>query len=136
MATLARVHLGRVRRALGHLGASRVALEAAATWHRSVGGGEESAMGDCLLAALDSAEQRPAAGERLAAILLAAQEADHAHVEVFALDAMARAATLGGDVVTAEALAARAEVRMREASHFISERDRVDAHALRQAGAG
>src|SRR4029079_7572997 len=38
MAALARVHLGRVLRALGHDARARAALDAAAAWHRSSGG--------------------------------------------------------------------------------------------------
>ena len=54
MAALARVHLGRVLRALGRDAAARAALEAATAWHREAGGGEQAALGECLLAALDS----------------------------------------------------------------------------------
>ena len=54
MVALARVHLGRVLRALGRNAAARAALEAAAAWHRDAGGGEQAALGECLLAALDS----------------------------------------------------------------------------------
>ena len=53
LAALARVHLGRVLRALGRLDEARAALEAAAAWHRAAGGGEQAALGECLLAALD-----------------------------------------------------------------------------------
>ena len=53
MVALARVHLGRVLRALGRTDAARAALEAAAAWHRAAGGGEQAALGECLLAALD-----------------------------------------------------------------------------------
>ena len=69
MAALARVHLGRVLRALGRAGEARVALEAAAAFHAESGGGEQAALGDCLLAALDAAEGVPGAEERLVAIL-------------------------------------------------------------------
>ncbi len=46
-----RVHLGRVLRALGRTAAARAALEAATAWHRAAGGGEQAALGECLLAA-------------------------------------------------------------------------------------
>jgi predicted ATPase/DNA-binding SARP family transcriptional activator len=120
LAALARVHLGRVLRALGRDAEARRALEAAGAFHRAAGGGEQAALGDCLLAALDARDGRPDAEARLRALLEAA--AGDAPVEVFALDALAR---LTGD----QALAAAADVRMAAASHFIAERDRVDARA-------
>ena len=69
LAALARVHLGRVLRALGQVAAARAALEAATAWHREAGGGEQAALGECLLAAMDAADQVPGAEERLVAIL-------------------------------------------------------------------
>ncbi len=39
---------------------ARAALEAAAAWHRAAGGGEQAALGECLLAALDAADRDPA----------------------------------------------------------------------------
>jgi predicted ATPase/DNA-binding SARP family transcriptional activator len=132
MATLARVHLGRVLRARGQLTAARTALETAAAWHHAAGGGEQAALGDCLLAAMDAADNIPGAHERLVAILDTARADDAAHVEVFALDALARAAIERGDIDTARALSELADRRMEAASHFITDRDRVDAHASRQ----
>ena len=58
LAALARVHLGRVLRAVGQVAAARTALEAATAWHRNAGGGEQAALGECLLAAMDAADQR------------------------------------------------------------------------------
>ena len=97
LAALVRVHLGRVLRADGHSAAARVALEAAADWHRAAGGGEQAALGECLLAALDAAEQAPGAEERLVAILASARSQDAAPVEVFALDALGPLAAGSGD---------------------------------------
>ena len=122
LAALGRVHLGRLLRALGQLAEARAALEAAAAWHREHGGGEQAALGDCLLAALDAADGRPGALERLSAILDAARRDDDAPVEVLALDALARPT---GDA----ARHAEADRRMRAASHFITERDRTDRGA-------
>jgi predicted ATPase/DNA-binding SARP family transcriptional activator len=134
MATLARVHLGRVLRALGQTAQARTALEAAAAWHRSAGGGEQAALGDCLLAAMDAADGVPGAHERLVAILDAARALDEAaHVEVFALDALARAAIERGDVDVARVLCESADRRMETSSHFITDRDRTDAHVVRQS---
>jgi predicted ATPase/DNA-binding SARP family transcriptional activator len=110
MAALARVHLGRVLRALGRAEEARAALESAAAWHREAGGGEQAALGDTLLAALDGDR------DRLQTLLAEARRDGDAAVAVFALDA------LGGD-------AGEAERWMADAAHFISERDRVDAGA-------
>jgi predicted ATPase/DNA-binding SARP family transcriptional activator len=106
LAALGRVHLGRVLRALGRDADARAALEAAAAFHRSAGGGEQAALGDTLLAAMDGDR------ERLATLLASA---DSAPVEVFALDALGRYD--------------EADRRMADASHFIAERDRVDRRA-------
>ena len=69
LAALARVHLGRVLRAVGQVARARTALEAATAWHRDAGGGEQAALGECLLAAMDAADGSPGAEERLVAIL-------------------------------------------------------------------
>src|SRR5215212_2931940 len=69
LAALARVHLGRVLRAVGDIPRARTALEAAADWHRDAGGGEQALLGECLLAALDAADEVPGATERLTAVL-------------------------------------------------------------------
>ena len=70
--------------------------------------------------------------ERLVAILDDARRNDNAHVEVFALDALARIAADAGDVATARDLCEKADRRMEAASHFITDLDRTDAHAVRQ----
>jgi predicted ATPase/DNA-binding SARP family transcriptional activator len=132
LAALARVHLGRVLRALGRAARARAALEAAAAWHRDAGGGEQAALGDCLLAALDAEDRVAGAEQRLVAILEAARRNDDAPVEVFALDALARIAAQEGDVATARDLCEAADRRMETASHFIAERDRADARSVRQ----
>jgi predicted ATPase/DNA-binding SARP family transcriptional activator len=132
LAALARVHLGRVLRALGRSAPARTALEAAAAWHRDAGGGEQAALGDCLLAALDAEDQVSDAEQRLVALLDAARARDDAPVEVFALDALARIAFEAGDLATASDLHEAADRRMEAASHFITERDRTDAHSIRQ----
>jgi predicted ATPase/DNA-binding SARP family transcriptional activator len=131
MATLARVHLGRALRSVGQTEQARVVLEIAAEWHRQARGGEQAALGDVLLAALDSADDRDGAKQRLVEILATAQSDGLAHVEVFALDALARAAHRDGDAVAAAELLGQADQRMSEASHFISDRDRVDADEIR-----
>ena len=127
LAALGRVHLGRVLRALGRTAAAREALEAASAWHRDAGGGEQAALGECLLAALDAADSVPGTEQRLVALLDRARRDGDAPVEVFALDALAR---LAGDPATAQELSDAADRRMAAASHFITERDRVDARHL------
>jgi predicted ATPase/DNA-binding SARP family transcriptional activator len=132
LAALVRVHLGRVLRALGQEAAARTVLEAADTWHRSAGGGEQAALGECLLAAMDAQRSNAEAERRLTAILGDAQRLDLPHVEVFALDALAHMAAQAGDTARAHELCTRADGRMDAVSHFITELDRVDARAVRQ----
>jgi predicted ATPase/DNA-binding SARP family transcriptional activator len=132
MAALARVHLGRVLRAMGERTRAREALEAASAWHRAAGGGEQAALGDCLLAALDVEDGVKGAEERLLAILDGARRDGHAHVEVFALDALACVAARNGDLDTAHDLCAAADRRMEVVSHFITELDRTDARSVKQ----
>jgi predicted ATPase len=131
LAALARVHLGRVLRALGQDDRARDALEMAAAWHRGAGGGEQAALGDCLLTAMDAADRVPGAAERLARILDDARRSGDAPVEVFALDALARLAATASDVTGARDLCAAADERMAAAAHFITDRDRTDARAVR-----
>ena len=76
LAALARVHLGRVLRALGGFDRARTAIEAATAWHRAAGGGEQAALGECLLATLDAVDEVPGAEARLAAILEEARRDD------------------------------------------------------------
>jgi tetratricopeptide (TPR) repeat protein len=130
LAALARVHLGRVLRALGQDARARAALEAAAAWHHEAGGGEQAALGECLLAAMNIDNSHGDAKEHLVAILEAARRNDQAHVEIFALDALARIATEAGDTAAARDLSRKANRRMQVASHFITDLDRTDAHAL------
>ncbi|MEA2363810.1 MAG: hypothetical protein QOD71_2955 [Thermoleophilaceae bacterium] len=132
LVALARVHLGRVLRALGQIAAARTALEKATGWHRAAGGGEQAALGECLLAALDAEDGVPGAEQRLVAILEDARRDDDAPVEVFALDALARIAAEGGDIATARDLCEAADRRMESASHFVTELDRADARSVRQ----
>jgi predicted ATPase/DNA-binding SARP family transcriptional activator len=132
LAALARVHLGRVLRSVGQDSRARAALAAAVAWHRAAGGGEQASLGECLLAALDAADAMPDARDRLAVILEEARRDDDAHVEVFALDALARIAVEAGDVAQAHALCAAADRRMEATSHFITDLDRVDARWVRE----
>jgi hypothetical protein len=129
LAALARVHLARVLRALGRSAAARSALETATAWHRDAGGGEQAALGECLLAALDAEDGVAGADERLVGLLDDARLDDDAPVEVFALDALARLAAERGDDASAQQLGDAADRRMEAASHFITERDRADRRA-------
>jgi predicted ATPase/DNA-binding SARP family transcriptional activator len=131
LAALARVHLGRVLRALGHDDRARVALEAASAWHRDAGGGEQAALGECLLAALDAVAGVDGAPDRLEAILEEARHRADAAVEVFALDALARIRTGAGALAAGRELCEEADRRMAAASHFITDLDRTDARHVR-----
>jgi len=133
LAALARVHLGRVLRATGRLEEARSILEDASVWHRRSGGGEQAALGECLLAAMDAADHVPGARDRLLALLAEARAEGSPHVEVFALDALALTAAYDGDLPTSVELIDEADRRMSAASHFITELDRVDADWVRQA---
>jgi tetratricopeptide (TPR) repeat protein len=132
LAALARVHLARVLRALGHRARARTSIEAATAWHRAAGGGEQAPLGECLLAAMDAEDRVAGAVERLVAILDDARLRDDAPVEVFALDALARAAARSGDFPAARELFASADRRMAAAAHFITEFDRSDAREVTQ----
>ena len=118
LAALGRVHLGRILRALERSTEARAALEAAAAFHRAAGGGEQQVLGDTpprrARSRRASERWRRSSNER-------ARDGD-APAEVFALDALAR---LTGD----DDLYAAADARMETASHFITERDRVDRRA-------
>ncbi len=131
LAALARVNLGRVLRATGQDSAARTVLEDAAAWHRDAGGGEQSALGECLLAAMDAAAQVPDADQRLELILEEARQDDDAAVEVFARDALARWAAGLGDAGTARAQIEAADRRMDAAVHLITDLDRSDARWVR-----
>jgi hypothetical protein len=76
---------------------------------------------------MNAADEQPGSLDRLREILEEAQENGDAHVEVFALDALARVASEAGDIARARTLREAAESRFADASHFITERDRVDA---------
>jgi predicted ATPase/DNA-binding SARP family transcriptional activator len=132
LAALVRVHLGRVLRALGQTAAARAALESATAWHRATEGGEQAALSECLLAALDAEDRVSGAEDRLSDILDEARLNDDAPVEVFALDALARIAAEGGDSARAQTLLTAADRRMGSASHFITELDRTDSRLVRQ----
>ena len=133
MAALARVHLGRVLRALGHDARARTVLEAAAAWHRTAGGGEQAALGE--LPARRTGRRRSEAptprNVSSPSSTMPGRNGD-AHVEVFALDALARIAADTGDIATARDLCATADRRLEAASDFITDLDRTDAHSVRQ----
>jgi tetratricopeptide (TPR) repeat protein len=131
MAALARVHLGRVLRAVGRPEEARAVLQHAVEWHRQAGGGEQALLGECLLEALEPVDLMRDVPSRLPEILAQARREGDAPVEVFTLDALALRAASSGDATSAAALLRQADDRMLVASHFIAERDRVDAAAAR-----
>ena len=81
---------------------------------------------------MDAEEGVADAEDRLVAALDEARHNDHAHIEVFALDALARIAAEAGDITTAQSLCEEADRRLEAASHFITDFDRTDAYAVRQ----
>jgi predicted ATPase len=131
LAALARVHLGRVLRALGQDSRARTALEQAQAWHRAAGGGEQAALGECLLTAMNIDDPHADAELKLTALLAEARRDVLPHVEVFALDALAHIAADIGDVAKAHDLCATSDRRMQDAAHFITDFDRVDVRDLR-----
>jgi hypothetical protein len=135
LAALARVHVGRALRAVGEVRQARAALEVAAVWHRNAGDGEQAALGECLLAAMDAADQIPGAEVRLLRVLADARNRDDAPVEVLALDALARVAAVAGDLTGADDLCRAADRRMPPASHAITDLDRTDAREVRRIAA-
>ena len=106
LAALARVHLGRVLRALGHHGRARTD----STRRRR---GTAPPVAENRLRSVNACWPQwtlrigPRRGDRLAAILDDARRNDDAHVEVFALDALARLAAEAGDIATARGSARR-----------------------------
>ena len=128
LAALARVHLGRVLRALGRTAAARTALEAATAWHRAAGGGEQSALGECLLAAIDGAEPRPTAR----------RDPRRGHARRRRPRRGLRARRARPDRRrrrrhrNGTGLSEAADRRMASASHFITDLDRSDARSVRQ----
>ena len=138
LAALARVHLGRALRAEGDLVGARAALESA---DRVAPGGRRRRAGAARRVPPGGPRRgrRRTAGaqDRLVALLTEAREQDAAHVEVFALDALARLAADSGRRRRRPASSCdRADRRMEAASHFITDHDRTDAHWVTTVGVG
>jgi hypothetical protein len=81
---------------------------------------------------MDAVDRVPGAEDHLVTILDDARRNDDAHVEVFALDALARIAADAGNIATARDLCETADRRMEATCHFITDLDRTDAHSVRQ----
>ena len=133
LAALARVHLGRVLRAVGQVARARAALEAATAWHRAAGGGEQAALGECLLAAMDAADGVSGAEERLVAILddgpaSGTTPPSRSSPSTRSPESQPKRATSPPRVTFPTA----ADRRMEAASHFITDLDRSDARPVRQ----
>ena len=108
LAALARVHLGRVLRALGRDAAARAALEAAAAWHAPRGGRRAGRARRLPARGARRPRRRGGRGGRASARSSTTPAATTtATVEVFALDALARLAAEAGDAATARDLLAR-----------------------------
>ena len=123
--------LGRVlARARARPSDARAALEAASAWHRAVGGGEQDALGECLLAAMDASRRVPGA-ERPARRDPRRGPAQRRCPRRGLRPRRARPASRPRPATSTRARTLRdaADDRLDAASHFITERDRVDAHA-------
>ena len=133
MAALARVHLGRVLRALGEDDRARAALEAATAWHRAAGGGEQAALGECLLAAMDagrSGAPTPTHVWSRSSTRPGATATPRSRCSPSTPSA--RIAAEAGDIADGPRALRGGGQRMDAASHFITDRDRTDAHVVRQ----
>ena len=101
-------------------------------WHRDAGGGEQAALGECLLAAMDAADRVPGAADRLAAIL---DDARRETTPPSRSSPSTRSPASQPQRATSRAardLCEAADLRMEAASHFITELDRTDARWVRQ----
>ena len=109
---LSRVHLGRLQREVGDLRAARSTIEAADAWFQASGGGDEAAVAQCLLAAMDAEDGVPGAAGRLVSIHEKAEAAGDLEVQVLALDALAGLRADAGDIIDGNELLERADALM------------------------
>ncbi len=128
---LSRMHLGRLQREVGDLEAARSTIAAADAWFQASGGGDEAAVAQCLLAAMDAQDAVPGAAGRLAVILEKAEAANDLEVQVLALDALAGLRAAAGDLVGGTELLDRADALMAAPGHKLTEGDRLDADRAR-----
>ena len=94
-------------------------------------GGDEAAVAQCLLAAMDAQSDVPGAAGRLDSILEMAEAVGDVEVQVLALDALAGLRAQAGDSSEANELLVRADALMAAAGHRLTEGDRLDAHRAR-----
>ena len=130
-ARLSRARLGRPQREVGDIEAARSAIEAADAWFRASGGGDEAAVAQCLLAAMDAEGGVPDAAGRLELIFEKAQAANDLEVQVLALDALAGLRAEAGDISESNEMLDRADALMAAAGHRLTEGDRLDGHRAR-----
>ncbi|HEY5149340.1 MAG TPA: tetratricopeptide repeat protein [Mycobacterium sp.] len=128
---LSRVHLGRLQREVGDVEGARSAIESADAWFRDSGGGDEAAVAQCLLAAMDAKEGVPDAAGRLDVILEKAQAANDLEVQVLALDALACLRAEAGDIIERNEMLERADALAASSGHKLTEGDRLDGHRAR-----
>ena len=131
MAALARVHLGRVLRAVGQVTRPRAVLEETVAWHRAAAVENRLRWANASLPRSTLLREYPAPTTDSSAILDDARRNDAAHVEVFALDGLARLAAEAGDIVTAHDLSEIADQRM-EAASTLHHRPRPSRRPLGQ----
>ena len=125
------MHLGRLQREVGDLWAARSTIEAADAWFQTSGGGDEAAVAQCLLAAMDAEDGVPGAAGRLDLLVEKAEAAGDLEVQVLSLDALACLRVEAGDIIEGNELLDRADALMAAAGHRLTEGDRLDGHRAR-----
>jgi predicted ATPase/DNA-binding SARP family transcriptional activator len=115
-----RLNLARLNRTRGNDVAARALLAENQRWYGAAGGGEGALLNRCLLHATS------ADTEALKTVLDEAVAEGSAEVQVYALDALARAAADGGDHERAAGLLATADALAAGVTHLVDEADRHD----------
>ena len=126
LASTARLNLARLRRAEGDGAGALALLEENQRWYDAAGGGDGALLSQCLLAA-----ETPDV-ELLASVLDVARSVQNVEVQVQALDALARASALDGDLPAAAALLGEADALAPMVAHLLDAVDRLDAAAARE----
>jgi predicted negative regulator of RcsB-dependent stress response len=111
---------------LGRGEAARVVVKSSQQWYDAAGGGEDAALADFLLAALDADDGVSHAAEQLAGMLANAHREGNVEIEVLALDRLARLHAEQGEMGDALALLACADAAMPAVYHVVSDTDRID----------
>ena len=126
LAASTRLNLARLHRTRDDDAAALGLLEENQRWYRTAGGGEGALLNRCLLHATT------ADTEALETVLDEAVAEGNAEVQVYALDALARAAAAQGDRARAVELLATADDLAAGVTHLVDEADRHDKVQVRQ----